>query len=84
MDPGSGNLVSFAHFLFIAVEGFIFTSKFGTKPIQIGYKSYAVLVAMFFVVHICNNFAFDLNIPMPLHMIIRAVSNHDFILIHDS
>ncbi|XP_031633925.1 UDP-xylose and UDP-N-acetylglucosamine transporter-like [Contarinia nasturtii] len=74
MDPGSGNLVSFAHFAFIALEGFIFTSKFGTQSLRIDYKSYVVLVAMFFVVHVCNNFAFDFNIPMPLHMIIRAGS----------
>lgn len=29
---------------------------------------------MFFVVNVCNNYAFDFNIPMPLHMIFRAVS----------
>lgn len=29
---------------------------------------------MFFVTSVCNNYAFDFNIPMPLHMIFRAVS----------
>lgn len=29
---------------------------------------------MFFVANVCNNYAFDFNIPMPLHMIFRAVS----------
>lgn len=29
---------------------------------------------MFFVVSVCNNYAFDFNIPMPLHMIFRAGS----------
>lgn len=29
---------------------------------------------MFFLVSVCNNYAFDFNIPMPLHMIFRAVS----------
>lgn len=74
MDPGSGNLVSFAQFAFIALEGFIFTAKFGTQPLKIGYKSYYILVIMFFIANVCNNLAFDFNIPMPLHMIIRAVS----------
>ncbi|XP_055301703.1 UDP-xylose and UDP-N-acetylglucosamine transporter-like, partial [Sitodiplosis mosellana] len=74
MDPGSGNLVSFAQFAFIALEGFIFTSKFGTQSLRIGYTSYLVLVAMFFIANVCNNLAFDFNIPMPLHMIIRAGS----------
>lgn len=74
MDPGSGNLVTFSQFLFIAMEGFIFTSKFGTEPLRIGYSSYIYLVAMFFVASVCNNYAFDFNIPMPLHMIFRAVS----------
>ena len=74
MDPGAGNLVSFAQFAFIALEGFIFTSKFCTQSLRIGYTSYLVLVAMFFIANVCNNLAFDFNIPMPLHMIIRAVS----------
>lgn len=83
LDPGSGNLVSFVQFLFIAVEGFIFTSKCGTKPLRIGYTSYLVLVAMFFVVHVCNNVAFDFNIPMPLHMIIRSVSSITIIMANE-
>ncbi len=29
---------------------------------------------MFFIVSVCNNYAFDFNIPMPLHMIFRAGS----------
>lgn len=74
MDPGSGNLVTFAQFAFIALEGFIFTSKFGTEPLRIGYQNYIILVVMFFIASVCNNYAFDFNIPMPLHMIFRAVS----------
>ncbi|XP_046388400.1 UDP-xylose and UDP-N-acetylglucosamine transporter [Ischnura elegans] len=73
-DPGSGNIITFSQFLFISIEGFIFTSKFGTKKPNIGLKDYAVLVVMFFVANVCNNYAFDFNIPMPLHMIFRAGS----------
>ncbi|KAL6264557.1 hypothetical protein P5V15_004662 [Pogonomyrmex californicus] len=73
-DPGSGNLITFAQFLFIAIEGFLFTSKFGTVKPTIGIKDYFILVVMFFVANVCNNYAFDFNIPMPLHMIFRAGS----------
>lgn len=73
-DPGSGNLITFLQFLFIALHGFIFTAKFGTVKPKIGLKDYTILVAMFFVSSVCNNYAFDFNIPMPLHMIFRAGS----------
>lgn len=73
-DPGSGNLVTFLQFLFIAVEGFLFTARCGTARIKIPFSAYYTLVAMFFVVSVCNNYAFDFNIPMPLHMIFRAGS----------
>nr|CAD7400756.1 unnamed protein product [Timema cristinae] len=73
-DPGSGNLITFSQFLFIALEGFIFTSKFGTQKPRIGLWDYGILVAMFFIANLCNNYAFNFNIPMPLHMIFRAGS----------
>lgn len=73
-DPGSGNLVTFAQFAFIALEGFINTAKFGREPLKISFNSYTILVVMFFIASVCNNYAFDFNIPMPLHMIFRAVS----------
>lgn len=73
MDPGSGNLITFGQFVFIALEGLIFTSKFGTEPLRIPFLSYMTLVVMFFVSSVANNYAFDFNIPMPLHMIFRAV-----------
>jgi len=81
-DPGSGNLITFSQFLFISIEGFLFTSKCGTVKPNIGIKDYFILVIMFFTANVCNNYAFDFNIPMPLHMIFRAVSSR-FILIID-
>jgi len=73
-DPGAGNLITFAQFLFIAVEGFIFTTKFGTSKRHIGFNHYVVLVVMFFAANICNNYAFNFNVPMPLHIIFRSGS----------
>ncbi|KAK7861808.1 hypothetical protein R5R35_000575 [Gryllus longicercus] len=73
-DPSSGNIITFAQFLFIALEGFLFTSKCGTQKPRIGIKDYSILVVMFFAASVCNNYAFNFNIPMPLHMIFRAGS----------
>ncbi|XP_070160395.1 UDP-xylose and UDP-N-acetylglucosamine transporter [Polyergus mexicanus] len=73
-DPGSGNLITFSQFFFIALDGFLFTSKCGTVKSSISIKNYFILVTMFFVANVCNNYAFDFNIPMPLHMIFRAGS----------
>uniref|UniRef100_A0A1A9ZV34 UDP-xylose and UDP-N-acetylglucosamine transporter n=1 Tax=Glossina pallidipes TaxID=7398 RepID=A0A1A9ZV34_GLOPL len=73
-DPGSGNLITFSQFLIIAIEGFIFTSKFGTVKPVIGLRDYGILVLMFFCTNVCNNYAFNFNIPMPLHMVFRAGS----------
>lgn len=73
-DPGSGNLITFSQFLFISIEGFLFTSKCGTIKPNVGIKDYFILVTMFFIANVCNNYAFDFNIPMPLHMIFRAGS----------
>ncbi|KAH8396044.1 hypothetical protein KR222_002275 [Zaprionus bogoriensis] len=74
IDPGAGNLITFLQFLFIALEGLIFTSKFFTVKPKIALKDYVVLVALFFGANVCNNYAFNFNISMPLHMIFRSGS----------
>ncbi|KAH0514344.1 UDP-xylose and UDP-N-acetylglucosamine transporter [Microtus ochrogaster] len=72
--PGCGNIVTFAQFLFIAVEGFVFEADLGRKPPAIPLRYYAIMVTMFFTVSVMNNYALNLNIAMPLHMIFRSVS----------
>ena len=42
-DPGCGNLVTFLSFLFISIEGFVFTSDFGRKASQVPLKEYATV-----------------------------------------
>ncbi|XP_045482691.1 UDP-xylose and UDP-N-acetylglucosamine transporter [Harmonia axyridis] len=74
LDPGAGHLITFLQFLFIAVHGFIFTSKCGTAPPKIPIKLYMLLVVMLFTTSVVNNWAFAFNIPVPLHMIFRAGS----------
>ncbi|XP_017083266.2 UDP-xylose and UDP-N-acetylglucosamine transporter [Drosophila eugracilis] len=74
LDPGAGNLITAAQFAFISLEGFIFTSRFGLAKRVISLKDYALLVAMFFLTSVCNNYVFQFNVPMTLHMIIRGGS----------
>ncbi|XP_063929306.1 nucleotide sugar transporter SLC35B4 [Zophobas morio] len=73
-DPGCGHLITFAQFLFIAIHGFIMTSKFGTVKPKIPFQTYLILVVLFFLTSVINNWAFDFNIPVPLHMIFRSGS----------
>ncbi|XP_061576996.1 UDP-xylose and UDP-N-acetylglucosamine transporter [Cololabis saira] len=72
--PGCGNLVTFAQFLFIALEGFVFETKFGRKKAAIPLSNYVIMVTMFFTVSVVNNYALNFNIAMPLHMIFRSGS----------
>ncbi|XP_061715661.1 UDP-xylose and UDP-N-acetylglucosamine transporter [Cydia pomonella] len=73
-DPGAGNLVTFLQFLFIAICGFCTVGKFGTAKRNIPFKQYLILVGFFWTSSVANNYAFDFNISMPLHMIFRAGS----------
>ncbi|XP_029951941.1 UDP-xylose and UDP-N-acetylglucosamine transporter isoform X3 [Salarias fasciatus] len=72
--PGCGNIVTFAQFLFIALEGFVFESNFGRKKPAIPISNYVIMVTMFFTVSVINNYALNFNIAMPLHMIFRSGS----------
>jgi len=71
-DAGIGNLVTFAQFLLISIEGFVFTTNFGRVSPQVPFSAWLILVIMYFLVNVTNNYALSYNIPMPLHMIFRA------------
>uniref|UniRef100_A0A6Q2Y4M1 Solute carrier family 35 member B4 n=1 Tax=Esox lucius TaxID=8010 RepID=A0A6Q2Y4M1_ESOLU len=73
--PGCGNIVTFAQFAFIALEGFVFETNFGRKKPAIPIRyNYVIMVTMFFTVSVINNYALNFNIAMPLHMIFRSGS----------
>lgn len=72
-------MITFCQFLFIAAHGFIFTSKFGTVKPKIAFQDYLKLNLFFFTTSVVNNWAFAFNIPVPLHMIFRAVSMKIFL-----
>ncbi|XP_022902295.2 UDP-xylose and UDP-N-acetylglucosamine transporter-like [Onthophagus taurus] len=73
-EPGSGNLITFSQFLFIAIHGFFTYSKYGKTKRMIPFKDYVTLVSLFFITSVFNNWVFGFNIPVPLHMIFRAGS----------
>merc|ERR1719209_1802649 len=57
-----------------AIEGFVLTTKFLTVKPKVPFSSWIILVIMYFLVSVSNNYALNFNIPMPLHMIFRAGS----------
>ncbi|KAK3859981.1 hypothetical protein Pcinc_033937 [Petrolisthes cinctipes] len=71
-EPRSGYIITCAQFLFISLEGFIFTARLGTRPNIIPIKEYLVMVVLFFIINVINNLAFRFHISMPLHMIFRC------------
>jgi len=78
-DPGAGDVITFAQFLFISIIGFLGQFQFKSKQItyrkrQISLGFYAAYVAIFFTVSVLNNKALDYNIAMPFHMIFRSGS----------
>lgn len=73
-DPGAGNLATFLQFVLIATVGFCTVGKFGTAERKIPFRQYLILVGFFWTSSVANNYAFDFNIAMPLHMIFRAGS----------
>ncbi|KAK7496130.1 hypothetical protein BaRGS_00012540 [Batillaria attramentaria] len=72
--PKSGNLITFTAFVFNALDGLIFTSKFFTVQPVIPIRFYMMMVSLFFVCQTLNNYVLGLNISMPLQMIFRAGS----------
>lgn len=73
-DSGAGNLVSFLEYMFIVVEGFIFTTRCGCSSLRIPLRAYYPVVVMFFLVSVCSNYALQLSIPMPLYMVFSSGS----------
>ncbi|VDN54571.1 unnamed protein product [Dracunculus medinensis] len=73
-QPESMNLMTFATFLFISLEGLVFTSKFFTVPNKIPLKGYMPTIITFFFVNVINNQALNFHVPVPLHIIFRSGS----------
>ncbi|CAH0600806.1 unnamed protein product [Chrysodeixis includens] len=80
--PSSANLVTFLQFFFITLYGFIVTTKFGSVVPKIPLKQYIILVALFFVTTVANNYVYALHVPSTLHMIIRSASSPASMLVY--
>jgi UDP-xylose/UDP-N-acetylglucosamine transporter B4 len=71
-QPGIGNLVTFAQHLLITLQGLIFTTKFFSVSPNVPVKAWTILVILYFLVSILNNYALKYNVPMPLILIFRS------------
>ena len=72
-DPGAGTTITFVQFLFVSLEGLMEAGRLKRAP-EIPLQKYMRLVALFFVVSVISNYAFVLDVPMPLALIIKSVS----------
>mmetsp|Transcript_19888 Transcript_19888/g.50502 ORF Transcript_19888/g.50502 Transcript_19888/m.50502 type:complete len:373 (-) Transcript_19888:385-1503(-) len=86
-DPGCGDVVTLAQFLFISIQG-IFTyllqwkeavPSSGWSSLRITQRhlpisTYLLMVGIFFTLSFLNNLVFSFHIAMPLHMVFRSGS----------
>ncbi|XP_050356609.1 UDP-xylose and UDP-N-acetylglucosamine transporter-like [Nymphalis io] len=72
--PKSANLVTFLQFVFITLQGFISLKSSMFKP-KIPLRQYFLLISLFFVTSVANNYVYALHVPSTLHMIIRSASS---------
>ncbi|CAH2242423.1 jg20426 [Pararge aegeria aegeria] len=72
--PDSANFVTFLQFFFIALQGLATLKSRMLKP-QIPLKEYFILISLFFVTSVANNYVYALHVPSTLHMIIRSASS---------
>lgn len=74
LHPDAMNLMTFSNFLFIALHGLVFTSRFLSVPNKIPIRAYVPVVLVFCFVNVINNMALSFRVPVPLHIIFRSVS----------
>uniref|UniRef100_A0A914C289 UDP-xylose and UDP-N-acetylglucosamine transporter n=1 Tax=Acrobeloides nanus TaxID=290746 RepID=A0A914C289_9BILA len=73
-NPSAMSLLTFATFLFIALEGLFVSSRFLTIPNKIPIRGYIPVVIVFTFVNFINNQALNFHVPVPLHIIFRSGS----------
>uniref|UniRef100_A0A0N5C7A2 TPT domain-containing protein n=1 Tax=Strongyloides papillosus TaxID=174720 RepID=A0A0N5C7A2_STREA len=66
--------LTFCTFLFIAVHGLIFTSKFFTVKRNIPLRVYFKIAFIFFIVNLSNNQSLQYNISVPICIVFRSAS----------
>ena len=77
-DPGCGDLVTLAQFTFISLCSFPMNFNFSTfsfRPRRIPLTQYISITALFFIVSILNNRAFQYGVSVPVTLITLIHSN---------
>ncbi|KAJ6786881.1 hypothetical protein PWT90_00022 [Aphanocladium album] len=76
-EPGSGTLVTFVQFTFVAATGYV--SQFDYKrppffltPTNVPLTRWAINIVLFFAINVLNNHAFSYDISVPVHIILRS------------
>ncbi|KAJ2156420.1 golgi uridine diphosphate-N- acetylglucosamine transporter [Coemansia sp. RSA 552] len=72
--PKSGNLITFAQFLFITMVGLPSNMDgwWRLKPRKVPVGQWAIMVVLYFCVSILNNAALGFDISIPLHIVFRS------------
>ena len=73
-DPNMANTMTFCQFLFIATILFVTFARFGSRPLSVPPLYHVVMVSLFFLSNLVNNWVFKFQISLPLHMIFRSGS----------
>lgn len=76
-NPESGNIVTFAQFFFIALEGYIHFFDRSRPPFylqqnKVPLKRWSLTIIMFFLISVLNNSVFIFKISIPIHIIFRS------------
>ncbi|KAJ6257698.1 UDP-N-acetylglucosamine transporter [Drechslerella dactyloides] len=74
--PDAGHLITLAQFLLVSIEGVIAHFDWNSPtlliPNQIPIRRWLGAIVLFFLVSVMNNWAFDYNISVPIHIILRS------------
>ncbi|KAG5956185.1 hypothetical protein E4U58_006721 [Claviceps cyperi] len=76
-EPGSGTLVTFVQFLFVAITGYVSQFDKSRPPFfiasaRVPLKRWLVNIVLFFIINVLNNHAFSYDISVPVHIILRS------------
>ncbi|KAK9477324.1 UAA transporter [Lipomyces japonicus] len=76
-DPKAGNLITFIQFLFVAFEGYFHFFNWRNPPFfvskpHVPLTRYAIIVSLFFAVSVLNNYVWNYQISVPVHIIFRS------------
>ncbi|QUC20655.1 uncharacterized protein UV8b_04896 [Ustilaginoidea virens] len=76
-EPGSGTLLTFVQFLFIAVTGYVAQldrtrPPFFLSPNKVPLRRWLISIVLFFSINVLNNHVFSYDISVPVHIILRS------------